>query len=1030
MAQNSQFAFRFGLQEGIDPRQVPPGTLVTAENARWTKSGRIEKRNGTIGLPSAVLGGGGLSGCKRLLTRGTELALTDGANLYSFNTAVYRWRKVDQVPNVGLTWTNLVDTNKGVSASDLAVSATGVRVYAWVTGDASFGSMTTGDLFVASMASDGALLTPVTQIGTSANPSFGVRVVAIGANAFVIARVGANITVASVDLTTGIVNAQQSLRTDASAQGFDACTIGNNLVICYENAAHTLKLYSYSYAAPATYTQQAGGGITGETGSGFQAISIDGAVGGGIFVAYARVSIGDMRVAQANDSTLAQTVAPVTVSSTAQPTNCGVVRVSSSSCIVAGSFQVSPGGRVESYLVTGGLVDSASERGTCGSRMVSRPFMLDGRFYMVLVDYPTSAVTGGAPFTGTNTALVEIEATTKGSVGSYVPHRYVGKIDELLGGQATLGVLTGVAKVSATEALLPVPFLAAVPTTVSNWRCGLRAVSVTVGASTPPDLWRSVTYGQETYVAGSVLSTYDGQLCFDYGFARAPYLYSVFATTGGSIAAGNYIWTVLAEYRSAAGVLHRSMTSVSPPTAVAATGKAFVNSVHPTLQSKEDLANGGLTSNASPISIVTYRSTMNGTSLHRETYEPLYNVTLEDPLVQTTVFTDTNTDSNIGGNVDLATRPLLYTTGGILDDEQPPAVTTMVLHKSRLWCVDGSRRQIWFSKSFLDDYGTAPGFSADFRIQFDTPITALATMDDKLVVFGAEQIWYVVGDGPAPNGDGNDLSSPIVVQSDVGCINPRSVVSTPDGVMFQSRRGIYLLTRGLELVWVGRAVKDQLAVYPNITSAVLVAERNEIRFTTNDIWATAGIVLVFNYVEKQWSTAKYTGGGAGQGTPIADAVMWNGAWTFATPDGYVYCENANTWLDDGAWVTMTLETAWISAAGPLAYHSVNSFQAEGVSNSSHELTISVFTDGVTNIARQAKSFQAGTPAVKVGPLEQFEITIGPWRRCQHIRFRVQDGAPGADPSTYGTGQGPAFDTMGIEFRVLRGFAVNPATKKG
>ena len=235
-----------------------------------------------------------------------------------------------------------------------------------------------------------------------------------------------------------------------------------------------------------------------------------------------------------------------------------------------------------------------------------------------------------------------------------------------------------------------------------------------------------------------------------------------------------------------------------------------------------------------------------------------------------------------------------------------------------------------------------------------------------------------------------------------------------------------MLSRGLEVSWFGKPVQDVLASYPSITSAVLVPTKNEVRITCNNSAGTAHTVLVWNYVERQWSTFRYLGGSVA----IADACMCSGVYTLATTSGAVYQEDATTYLDAGAYVSMVLETAWISAAGPLAFQSVREFQMEGLSNSNHDLTVEVGFENETSYTQSAP-FLAGSAVTAVGPLEECTIAIGNRRKSSHLRFRMTDTTP-TNPGTYpvGTGQGPSFDTVGIEVGIKQGFSTNPATKRG
>ena len=57
----------------------------------------------------------------------------------------------------------------------------------------------------------------------------------------------------------------------------------------------------------------------------------------------------------------------------------------------------------------------------------------------------------------------------------------------------------------------------------------------------------------------------------------------------------------------------------------------------------------------------------------------------------------------------------------------------------------------------------------------------------------------MVGDGPSPSGFNDDLSMP---NWSLRCrlCNHKSIVRTPDGLMFQSAKGIYLMDRSLEVL--------------------------------------------------------------------------------------------------------------------------------------------------------------------------------------------------------------------------------------
>lgn len=113
-------------------------------------------------------------------------------------------------------------------------------------------------------------------------------------------------------------------------------------------------------------------------------------------------------------------------------------------------------------------------------------------------------------------------------------------------------------------------------------------------------------------------------------------------------------------------------------------------------------------------------------------------------------------------------------------------------------------------------------------------------MDEKLILFEDNRIFSLTGQGPTPTGDQNDFSEPSLVTSDAGCIDPRSIVLIPIGILFQSNKGIYLLSRSLETKYIGAPVE----AFNNqtITSAKLLQDQNQVRLLSSD-----GTTLVYDY---------------------------------------------------------------------------------------------------------------------------------------------------------------------------------------
>lgn len=1032
-----QFPFRSGLSEGVDPKQAPPGTLMRALNVVWTKTGRAEKRPGTLGLTTTS----GPAAGKRLFARGSDLCVVDGSALFAYSTNTAKWRNVGRIPNLGSTWTTLTDTLSGVQSADAAVSSTGDIVEAWVSGDP-IPVVSTGALSVQITNANGTAVLPPRLIAASGMS--GVRVLIIGTTAIIVAlQPGApGIMFAwTINLTTYAVSAFTLLNIGLGVansgvvpqQGWDACVVGTNFVLAYNEVGPLLTLRSYNVAL----ALQATGGITTEV-NGCSAVAIDGTVGETLYVVYSTTvaTPRPIRIATANPATLVEVVAPVTIE--APPagsftTHVGVCRLDATNCIAM--FRMYEGtfvARTMTYKVANtGVVDITTQRGTWWGIPLSRPFMANGRCYLTMVDAAGDTATIKTPFLGFNTALVEAETSTRGApvANSYVPHRYIGKIEALLGGVWHMGgPLPGVTAVGSAY-FTAQPFQATPATRTalggtSNWRQGVRLLRVTEGTSVPGDMWRTIAVGPEAYVSGAGLTAYDGATAFSYGFARGPFVWTL--TTNpvgvGVVADGTYLYGGVEEYRSNAGILHRSPATTGA-SVTAAGGGTSTNTVTFGgwgLAAKGSLGAAFGAAQGVATLLATYRTIVDGTVYQRLTYEPGFAVTIVNETLSTQAPPpDTRNDNSIDGlGTTLASRSALYTEGGILNDEQPPVGNTMFLHKSRLWTLVGDQRTWWYSKSFQDDLGVAPGFSPSFRIVFDEPQVCGASMDDKAVFFSVTSIAILQGEGPGPNGQNSDYGTPSRIQTDSGCTNPRSVVSMPDGIMFEGAGDIYILTRQLEVEWIGRPVMGQLAAFPIITSAVLLAHRNEVRFSCNSSTGAeaTGIVLVYNYVEKQWSTFTYAAGAVAS-TAIADACLWQGLYTFLTPLGKVFQEDPTTYLDGGTtWVTMDVETAEIYAEGPLSYQLVRRAYLKGDLLTQCDVTVQVAIGGSatyeqTHLWRSSEMVTIGSAKIGVHVRRQ---------KSDSIRVRITDAAPTSSGFVLGTGQGLNLSALGFDIAPIQG----------
>ena len=210
-------------------------------------------------------------------------------------------------------------------------------------------------------------------------------------------------------------------------------------------------------------------------------------------------------------------------------------------------------------------------------------------------------------------------------------------------------------------------------------------------------------------------------------------------------------------------------------------------------------------------------------------------------------------------------------------------------------------------------------------------IVALQAMDDKLIIFKEHAIFFMAGDGPLNTGEQDNFTEPQLVSGDIGLKIKNTVVLSALGIFFVSVKGIYLLTRGLALQYIGAPVEDFMNL--TFTKAEAVIKHNEIRFLTSD-----GVTLVFNYFLGLWTSFDDHRG-------IASRII-NEDYYYINSEGVtpvVYKENT-TFKDNDTPINMSFETGWMSFGGIQGYQRVYRLLLLGDYISEHKLKIEIAYD--------------------------------------------------------------------------------------
>lgn len=196
----------------------------------------------------------------------------------------------------------------------------------------------------------------------------------------------------------------------------------------------------------------------------------------------------------------------------------------------------------------------------------------------------------------------------------------------------------------------------------------------------------------------------------------------------------------------------------------------------------------------------------------------------------------------------------VWTNAGRLPPFVPPPPRDLLACGGRLWLVAAEPgREVWFSQRILAQ--ETPWFHPGLSLQLldtEEKIEALASLDDRVVIFTRSRIYVVEGEGPLDTGTGSFVG-PNLISSAFGCVDRRSVISTSRGVYFLAACGICLLDRGLSVQVVGDPVRD---LTESGTLVGVVYDEAQARVIWHRVWGE-GLSSLILYDERHavWTTA-------------------------------------------------------------------------------------------------------------------------------------------------------------------------------
>ncbi len=975
--------FAAGVDTKSDPKQIPPGKFAVLNNTVFNKGNLLQKRPGYGKLAT-------LTDATTITTYNDGLVAI-GNSVQSYSAAGATLVNSGMIAPIDLVTTPLVRRATSQTTVDVALAENGITCSVWIDGDIS-------SYYQISDSTTSQTIIPATSLPSTA---FMPRVFVVGRN-FVITFLA---TVAGSPhlryITIPISNpsspgsAVDIATTVASISvAYDGIVANDTLYITWNasdggGALRTVLISStLAMSSPVIIASQAADfiSLTADT-TGSTAV---------IWLSFYRVSTNTIKV-YAYSATLSviltttTAVSSITINELASSASNNVVSIFYE---VANTYSYSP--NAKSDYIAKNTVTIAGVVGT--PSVILRGVGLNSKAIYDSINSKTYMLaTYGQTYQPTNFLIdqsgnVLLKIAYENGVG-YARNQILPSIN-LINGAFSVGYLF-------KDLLAAVNKTQGVANTAGVYsQTGINLASFTFGAKTS-----SVDIGRNLHMSGGFLWMYDGVKPVEHGFFIYPEdIVSTPASSGGSMADQQYYYKVCYEWTDNQGNIHRSAPSVPASAMVSGgsgSGSVTVNIPYLRLTYKT----------ANKVRLVIYRWSTGQQNYYRIT--SITSPTLNNPAADSVAYVDTLSDSSILGN------DLIYTTGGVVENISPSAVAgSLALIKQRVFYISAEDPNILgYSKQVLAS--TPAEFSDLFTIyvapttgaQGSTgPTTAISAMDDKIIIFKRDAIYYATGNGPDNTGANNDFSEPTFITSTVGCSNPSSIILTPEGLMFQSDKGIWLLGRGLQTRYIGAPVDDFNDRV--VTSAVSVPGTNQIRFTLDD-----RATLMYDYYYDQWGTF--------YNLPAVSSTIYEGLHTYLNSYGQIMQETPEIYVDGSSPVLINFETGWFNLAGLQGFERAYFFYLLAQYISPHKLIVQIAYDynpsptQLVVISPDNYSGPYGSETLYGGGIYGGQINKEQWRvffeqqKCQAFKLFIREIF---DPSL-GTTPGAGFTMSGLNLIV-------------
>lgn len=513
--------------------------------------------------------------------------------------------------------------------------------------------------------------------------------------------------------------------------------------------------------------------------------------------------------------------------------------------------------------------------------------------------------------------------------------------------------------------------------------------------------WLSSDLADSINFVGGVASMYDGDSFYELNFPRYPStIFSTFNSTPGTgsvTAGGTYSLAFVYEFIDANGKVHLSAPS-EPKAITTGVGTNMIN-----YWIAVNIL--GLTSKPN-FNLLVYRTTNGGSVFYFDHRKENVGTSLSGVAVGSCMVSDAT----------LQSQAILYTDSGELANSDVWGVRSMDIYKDRLFCLtpDG----LYYSKKI--ELGDPVEFAGELNIPLESTggdAVAVATLQDKLLIFKQDRTYIVYGDGPNDTGTYGDFSQPQVINKTIGCINASSIASDGEFVYFQSRETICRINSSLQIEKIGNDLDYFLNSQPTIRTVSVLPKQRQIRFSDQ------ARTYIFFTEAQQWGVW-YHGSAATISGALSSTVI-NDQYYFIpyklTPPNIVYKED-ETSLEDYSSASVapyTIATSWIRLESVQGFQRLYSIFILGRKRGAHNLTIKIMYDYVPVVVEthtinesSANSYiytdanlfvSDSVPSGTDQTNKQYQYRIKTARqKVQAVRLLISDDASPGSPAFAGT----------------------------